>query len=114
MMTRDERYDNMAYEFIKVSITAYSLTAFLGGLLAFGLILFYPDLFKYLSAIFKESMFAYALLFFAESAVLYIYYYGWHWLQGGNRKWVHLTFGVLLKAGGVLLMLAANAWPTFH
>src|SRR3989338_5170853 len=37
MMTRDERYDNMAYEFIKVSITAYSLTAILGGLLSFGL-----------------------------------------------------------------------------
>src|SRR3989338_6644614 len=113
MMTRDERYDNMAYEFIKVSITAYSLTAILGGLLSFSLVLFYPDLFKYLALIFKESMFAYALLFFAESAVLYIYYYGWHWLQGGNKKWVHLTFGLLLNAVGVLLMFLANAWTTF-
>ena len=113
MMTRDERYDNMAYEFIKVSITAYSLTAILGGLLSFGLILFYPDLFKYLSAVFKESMFAYALLFFAESAVLYIYYYGWHWLQGGNKKWVHLTLGLLLNAVGIQLMFLANAWTTF-
>ena len=33
MRTRDKRYDDMAYEFIKVSITAYSLTAILGGLL---------------------------------------------------------------------------------
>lgn len=113
MMTRDERYDNMAYEFIKVSITAYSLTAILGGLLSFGLILFYPDLFKYMALIFKESMFAYALLFFAESAVLYIYYYGWHWLQGGNKKWVHLTFGLLLNAVGIQLMFLANAWTTF-
>jgi len=113
MVTRDERYDNMAYEFIKVSITAYSLTAILGGLLSFGLILFYPDLFKYLSMIFKESMFAYALLFFAESAVLYIYYYGWHWLQGGNKKWIHLTFGLLLNAVGLQLMFLANAWTTF-
>ena len=113
MATRDERYDNMAYEFIKVSITAYSLTAILGGLLSFGLILFYPDLFKYLAAIFKESMFAYALLFFAESAVLYIYYYGWHWLQGGNKKWVHLTFGLLLNAVGIQLMFPANARTTF-
>ncbi len=113
MATRDERYDNMAYEFIKVSITAYSLTALLGGLLAFSLILFYPDLFKYMAAIFKDSMFAYALLFFAESAVLYIYYYGWHWLQGGNKKWVHLTFGLLLNAVGCLLMFLANAWTTF-
>lgn len=113
MATRDERYDNMAYEFIKVSITAYSLTALLGGLLSFSLVLFYPDVFKYMSTIFKESMFAYALLFFAESAVLYIYYYGWHWLQGGNKKWVHLTFGLLLNAVGCLLMFLANAWTTF-
>ena len=113
MITRDERYDNMAYEFIKVSITAYSLTAILGGLLSFCLILFYPDLFKYMALIFKSSMFAYALLFFAESAVLYIYYYGWHWLQGGNKKWIHLTFGLLLNAVGCLLMFIVNSWTTF-
>jgi len=113
MATRDVRYDNMAYEFIKVSITAYSLTALLGGLLAFALIIFYPHLFQYMSLIFKDSMWAYALLFFAESAVLYIYYYGWHWLQGGNKKWVHLTFGLLLNAVGCLLMFLANAWTTF-
>ncbi len=113
MATRDKRYDNMAYEFIKVSITAYSLTAILGGLLAFSLILFYPDLFRYLSTIFKESMFVYALLFFAESAVLYIYYYGWNWLQGGFKKWVHLTLGLLLNATGAMLMFMANSWTTF-
>ena len=113
MATRDERYDNMAYEFIKVTITAYSLTALLGGLLTFSLVLFYPDLFKYLAVIFKGSMFAYALLFFAESAALYVYYYGWHWLQGGNRKWVHLTLGLLLNAIGLQLMFLANAWTTF-
>ncbi len=113
MYTRDRRYDNMAYEFIKVTITAYSLTALLGGLLCFGLVLFYPHLFNYLALIFKESMFAYALLFFAESAVLYLYYYGWHWLQGGNKKWVHLTLGLVLNAVGLQLMFLANAWTTF-
>ncbi|MDP6397694.1 MAG: cytochrome ubiquinol oxidase subunit I, partial [Arenicellales bacterium] len=81
MKTRDKRYDDMAYEFIKISIAAYSLTAILGGLLVFSLIVFYPDLVKYLSAIFKDTMFYYALVFFAESACLYLYYYGWHWLQ---------------------------------
>ena len=113
MKTRDQRYDNMAYEFIKVSITAYSLTAILGGLLGFLLILFYPDLWGYLVSIFKDTMFYYALLFFAESACLYLYYYGWHWLQGGNRKWVHLTLGLLLNAVGTMLMFLANAWLTF-
>ncbi len=113
MRTRDKRYDDMAYEFIKVTITAYSLTAILGGLLIFALILFYPHLITYLSTIFKECMFYYALLFFAESAVLYIYYYGWHWLQGGFKKWVHLTLGLMLNAVGTTLMLLANAWLTF-
>ena len=113
MWTRDKRYDDMAYEFIKVSITAYSLTAVLGGILAFGLFVFYPHLMQYLTAIFKESMIYYALLFMAESITLYIYYYGWHWLQGGNRKWVHLTLGLLLNAVGTTLMFLANGWLTF-
>ena len=113
MATRDERYDSMAFEFMKVSIIAYSLTALLGGLLTFVLVLLYPDLFRYLATIFRGSMFAYALLFFAESAILYIYYYGWHWLQGGNKKWVHLTLGLLLNSVGCVLMFLANAWTTF-
>ncbi len=113
MATRDERYDRMAYEFIKVSITAFSLTAILGGLLTMSLVVFYPQLFQYLAGIFKETMFYYALLFFAESACLYIYYYGWHWLQGGFRKWVHLSVGLLLNAVGTTLMFLANAWLTF-
>jgi cytochrome bd-type quinol oxidase subunit 1 len=113
MATRDERYDKMAYEFIKVSITAYSLTAILGGLLIIVLFVFYPHLMQFLSNIFKESMFYYALLFFVESACLYIYYYGWHWLQGGFRKWVHLTVGLLLNAAGTTLMFLANSWITF-
>ena len=113
MRTRDKRYDDMAYEFIKVSITAYSVTAIFGGLLVFFLVVFYPHLFQYLTTIFKESMIYYALLFFAESAALYIYYYGWHWLQGGFRKWAHLTFGLVLNAVGTTLMFLANAWTTF-
>ncbi len=114
MKTRDKRFDDMAYEFIKVSITAYSLTAILGGLLVFGLILFYPHVLGYLSAIFKESMVYYAVLFFAESTCLYIYYYGWNWLQGPFRKWVHLTIGLFLNGVGTVLMLLANSWLTFQ
>jgi len=113
MKTRDQRYDDMAYEFIKISITAYSLTAILGGLLLFSLIVFYPHLFSYLSEVFGESMFYYALAFFAESAALYLYYYGWHWLQGGFRKWLHLSIGLVLNAVGTTLMFLANGWVTF-
>ena len=113
MATKDKKYDNMAYEFIKVSLTAYSITAILGGLTAFGLLVFYPDFMKYLTSIFSKTMLSYAFLFFAESACLYIYYYGWQWLQGGFRKWVHLSVGLLLNAVGTVLMLLANSWVTF-
>src|SRR3972149_6485171 len=44
MATKDERYDHMAHEFIKVSMTAFSLTASLGGLLTIMFVSFYPDL----------------------------------------------------------------------
>jgi len=111
--TKDKRYDRMAYEFIKISITAYSITAVFGGVLLIGLAVFYPDFLKYMSTIFGESMIYYALLFFGESACLYIYYYGWNWLQGGFKKWVHLTLGLMLNAVGTVLMLLANAWVTF-
>ena len=113
MATKDQRYDDMAYEFIKVSMAAYSITAIMGGLLTFTLLVFYPDLFKYMSSLFSRSMLAYAFLFFAESASLYVYYYGWHWLEGGFRKWVHLTIGLVLNFVGTVLMLLANAWVTF-
>ena len=113
MATRERRYDDLAYEFIKISIAAYSLTAILGGFLLFCLLIFYPHLTSYLAAIFKDAMFFYALLFFLESATLYVYYYGWHWLQGGVRKWVHLTVGLVLNAVGTTLMFLANAWLTF-
>ncbi|MBI5893425.1 MAG: cytochrome ubiquinol oxidase subunit I [Deltaproteobacteria bacterium] len=113
MATHDERYDKMAYEFIKISITAYSITAVFGGLLAISLMVFYPDFMKYMTGIFGSSMLAYAFLFFAESASLYIYYYGWNWLNCGFKKWVHLTIGLVLNAVGTTLMFLANAWVTF-
>lgn len=113
MATKDERYDKLAYEFIKVSLTAYSITAIIGGLLLFSLILFYPDFMKYMANIFRSTMFAYALLFFAESASLYIYYYGWKAMKSGFKKWVHLSLGLVLNAVGTVLMFLANAWVTF-
>lgn len=113
MFTHDERYDRMAYEFIKVSLSAYSVTAVVGGLLAFSLFIFYPDFFKYMASIFSPSMLAYAFLFFAESASLYIYYYGWHAMRHGFLKWAHLSIGLILNAAGTALMFLANAWVSF-
>ncbi len=113
MARKDSRYDRVAYEFIRVSITAYSITAITGGLLLFSLIIFYPRLMGYMSGIFGPTMIAYALLFFVESASLYVYYYGWRAMNRGGLKWLHLGVGLLLNLTGTTLMFIANAWTTF-
>ncbi|MGH7410236.1 MAG: cytochrome ubiquinol oxidase subunit I, partial [Candidatus Methylomirabilis sp.] len=62
-----KKYDQLAYDFIKISLTAYSLTAILGGILIFTFLTLYPAFFGYLSSIFRPVMHIYALLFVAES-----------------------------------------------
>lgn len=113
IMTKDERYDHMAHEFIKVSMTAFSLTATSGGILVFMLIAFYPDFMKYLAGIFGSVMIIYAILFLAESFFLYIYYYGWDNMRYGSRKWVHLTLGLMLNVSGMTIMVLGNSFATF-
>ena len=111
--TGDERYDDMAHEFMKVSMTAYSLTALFGGTLAFALFMLYPDFMTYMMRVFGGQVMVYAFLFFAESAILYMYYYSWYGLRYGNKKYVHLTLGILLNVVGTSLLFIANAWATF-
>jgi len=67
-----KKYDQLAYDFIKISLTAYSLTAILGGILIFTFLTLYPAFFGYLSSIFRPVMHIYALMFVAESGTLYI------------------------------------------
>ena len=87
VVTKDKalakRYDQLAYDFIKISLTAYSLTAILGGILIFTFLTLYPAFFGYLSSIFRPVMHIYALMFVAESGTLYIYYYGWDKMKEG-------------------------------
>lgn len=111
--TNDARYDSMAHEFMKVSMTAYSITALFGGSLAFALFLLYPDFMAYMMKVFNTQTLVYAALFFAESAILYIYFYSWNALRYGNAKWVHLTLGLALNVVGTTLLVIANAWATF-
>ena len=112
-LTKDERYDNMAHEFMKITMSAYSLTALFGGTLALTLFLFYPHLMGYLMQVFRGQMLLYALLFLLESVTLYIYYYSWDALRYGNRKWYHMSIGLVLNTVGLTLMFVANAWATF-
>jgi len=112
-LTGDKRYDDMAYEFMKISMAAYSFTALFGGGLAIALFLFYPTLMGYLMKVFRGQTLIYALLFLGESVFLYIYFYSWKALRYGNRKWAHMSIGLILNTVGLTLMFIANAWATF-
>ena len=81
---KDPKYDALAYEFTGLLSVAYATTAALGGLLAFSLFTLYPTFMGYMAGAFKDIMFMYALLFFAETFLLYLYYYGWKWMKGGE------------------------------
>ena len=109
-----EKYDKLAQDLMKVSLTAYSWTAILGGILLFTFITLYPGFFKYMASIFRPVMHVYALMFLAESGVLYVYYYGWEKMKHDPfLKWVHCSLSVLLNLIGTVLMYLANSWATF-
>ena len=59
----DERYDDMAHECMKISMTAFSITAIFGGLLAFALFILYPQFMGYMMNVFNSQVLVYALLF---------------------------------------------------
>jgi len=109
----DKRYDDMAHEFMKISMTAYSITALFGGSLALMLFLLYPQFMGYMMRVFDLQIAVYPVLFFLESFCLYLYFYSWNRLKQGNAKWLHLTLGLLLNGVGTTLLVMANAWATF-
>ncbi len=111
--TGDDRYDHMAYEFMKISLTGFSITAIFGGSLALALFLLYPDFMSYMMHVFGAQMLVYALLFFLETFFLYTYYYGWNAFRYGNLKWLHLSLGLMLNASGLTIMVLSNSWATF-
>jgi cytochrome bd-type quinol oxidase subunit 1 len=113
VFTGDGRYDDMAHEFMKISLTGFSITAIFGGSLTLALFMLYPDFMGYMMHVFGAQVLVYASMFFFESFFLYVYYYGWNAFRYGNLKWVHLTLGLLLNASGLTIMVLANSWATF-
>lgn len=111
--TKDERYDRMAQEFIKLCMGAFSTTALLGGVLVFILVWCYPKVLNKLSGIFGPTMIFYVVLFFGETFTLYLYSYGWDKMKG-RFKWVHLVLGVLLNVWGTAIMFVSNTWLTYQ
>ncbi|OLC33787.1 MAG: hypothetical protein AUH81_13440 [Candidatus Rokubacteria bacterium 13_1_40CM_4_69_5] len=110
--TRDQRYDWLAHEFVKLTFAAFSTTAMLGALLLFLFVGYYPRFWAYLTSIFFPTYWVYALLFFGETFIVYLWYYGWEWLSG-SRKWIHVSLGVLANLVGTAILVVANSWVTF-
>ena len=110
--TRDEKYDWLAHEFVKLTFAAFSTTALLGAFLLFLFVGYYPKFWTYMTSIFFPTYWVYALLFFVETFIVYLWYYGWDWLSG-PRKWIHVTLGVLSNLAGTAILVVANSWVTF-
>jgi len=110
--SKDERYDKLAKDFTRLLTAAFSVTAILGAILVFLLIVLYPKFAEFLSRVFKTTMVIYPLLFFGETFTMYIYYYGWDSLKG-NKKPVHLILGIFLNIFGLSIMAIANSWASF-
>jgi len=111
--TKEARYDKLAKEFTKLLTSAYATTALFGGILLFLLIGLYPKLMAYLTDMFFPSFMVYSLLFLAETAVLYMYWYGWDYMQG-NKKAFHIFLGFLLNLFAIGIMMIPNSWATFQ
>ena len=110
--TRDQKYDWLSHELVKLTFAAFSTTALLGALLLFLFVGYYPKFWAYMTSIFFPTYWVYALLFFAETFTVYLWYYGWDWLQG-NRKWIHVSLGILSNLFGTAILFVANSWVTF-
>jgi len=110
---QDSRFDNLAKEFTRLLVIAYSATAIWGAVLVFLLTTLYPTFWGHLAEIFEVSMWIYVGLFFIESFTLYLYYYGWARWKKGRAKLVHLGLGILLNVWGTTVMFIADSWLSY-
>jgi len=117
LMTRDPmasvRYDQLARDFLRISLIAFSLSSLLGVSLVFALVSFYPSFWGYMTGVFKPMMGIYALVFLVESGTLALYYYSWDRMREGGLKWLHAAVGIVLNVCGTTLLFLANSWVSF-
>ena len=112
VVTKEERYDELAREFTKLLAMAYTVTAVLGAILLVLLLVLYPKLSAHLGKLFKPTWLLYISLVFGEVLVAYLYWYTWDLLQDGLKRW-HLVLGALVNVLGTALLFVADIWVTF-
>jgi hypothetical protein len=109
---QNTRYDKLAYEMLRLTILAVSITAVLGGIFLFSLFSLYPDFTKYLLGVFQPVFLLYGFLALVLTALAYLYYSTWSAMTKGRSKWLHISLGVVVNVIGITLMLSANAWSS--
>jgi cytochrome bd-type quinol oxidase subunit 1 len=113
IIKKDEKFDRLSKEFVRLLLIAYSATAIWGAVLVFLLTTLYPRFWQHLATIFEVSMWIYVGLFFIESFTLYLYYYGWDRWKKGKAKLGHLGLGILLNVWGTAVMFIADSWLSY-
>jgi cytochrome bd-type quinol oxidase subunit 1 len=109
---RDERYDGLAKEFTRLLAMSYTVTATLGGLLLVALVVLYPRFVAHMERVFDPTWSFYVAAIFAEALFAYLYWYTWDLLQGRRKRW-HLLLGVMVNAGGIVILVITNAWTGY-
>jgi len=111
-ITKEDRYNKLAYDFISLTLAAFEMTAMLGATFLLFLIALYPKVVNYLTGIFWPTYYIYVMLFAASMIILYLYWSGFETMK--KRKGLHLFFGFMLNLIAVGVMVVPNAWATFQ
>ncbi|RMD52115.1 MAG: hypothetical protein D6828_06235 [Nitrospirae bacterium] len=110
---KDERLDRLAKDFARLLPLSYSITAIVGGVFTLISYALFPKFLNYMSANFKSTFYIFAFFVFLESTAVYIYWTTWDKLKG-EKKIQHIYIGIALNLLGILVMMVANSWASFH
>lgn len=112
VLTKERRYDRLAKEFTNLIVACYNMTATIGILFLFALLVFYPKLMSVMAGIFQPAYYVYIFMFAGETLSIYLYWSLWDKMQ--NRKWTHISIGMVLNVFGFLIMCLPSGFLSYQ
>jgi cytochrome bd-type quinol oxidase subunit 1 len=109
---KNQEYDGLAKEFMRLLAMSYTITATLGGILLVALVTLYPKFTTHMEKVFEPTWAFYVAVIFSEALFSYLYFYSWDLLQGSRKKW-HLLIGAVVNALGIGILVITNAWTGY-
>jgi cytochrome bd-type quinol oxidase subunit 1 len=109
---KNDEYDGLAKEFMRLLAMSYTITAILGGILLVALVTLYPKFTAHMEKVFEPTWAFYVAVIFSEALFSYLYFYSWDLLQGSRKHW-HLLIGVVVNALGIGILVITNAWTGY-